>query len=121
MIVVYGLKSCDRCRDARNYLTEHKLEHKFHDLHSDGLTPTMLKKWVDRLGWESLLNRRGTTWRHLPKQEKADLNREKAERLILEYPAVIKRPVMELDEKEVFIGFEQPHRDYLSNLASATA
>lgn len=115
MILVYGLKSCDRCRDARNFMDELGLEHKFHDLHSDGLPPETLDKWMDRLGWESLLNRRGTTWRHLEKEEKTDLDRETVKVLLLKYPAIIKRPVLEIG-KEIFIGFEQPHRDYLSKL-----
>ena len=63
MITVYGIKNCDTCRKARKWLEAEGLEHRFHDIRADGLEPAMLEDWITELGWEVLLNRRGTTWR----------------------------------------------------------
>ena len=63
MITLYGIKNCDTVRKARRWLAEHDVEYRCHDLRADGLNEDMLIPWIDELGWETLLNRRGTTWR----------------------------------------------------------
>ena len=95
MLTVYGLKSCDTCRAAMRWLEEHGVEAKFHDIRRDGLDRAMIDRWCDHLGWEKLLNRRSVTWRRIPENDRDDLDRESAIGLMIEYPTVIKRPVLE--------------------------
>ena len=78
MLTVYGIKSCDTCRRARKYLTEHQIEHEFHDVRDDGLDIQTLERWAGRIGWEKLLNKRSLTWRKLPEVDRNDMSREKA-------------------------------------------
>ena len=66
MLTLYGIKNCDTVRKARRWLEDRGIAHSFHDFRSDGLPPALLEDWADRLGWETLLNRRGTTYRQLP-------------------------------------------------------
>lgn len=92
---VYGLKNCDTTRKALKYLREGGQPAEIHDLRVDGLSAAKLKDWIRILGWEVMLNRRGTTWRGLPDAKKKDLNQESALELMLRYPALIKRPIVE--------------------------
>ena len=66
MLTVFGIKSCDTCRKARQYLKDKDIEHTFHDVRDDGLNIQMLERWADRISWETLLNRQGLTWRKIP-------------------------------------------------------
>jgi Spx/MgsR family transcriptional regulator len=106
MIQIYGLKNCDTCRRARKWLQERDVEHGFHDVRADGLSGETLDRWIDAVGWEALLNRRGTTWRDLPDDAKTDVDAGKARALMLEHPALIKRPVIEADGR-VTVGFSE--------------
>lgn len=94
MIVLYGLKNCDTCRKARAWLDQQGADHRFHDFRADGLDPALLATLEQALGWETLLNRRGTTWRGLPEAERAGLDRDRALRLMLAHPALVKRPLL---------------------------
>ncbi len=105
MIIVHGLKNCDTCRKAMKWLVAEGKEARLHDLRADGLDADMLERWVDALGWEALLNRRGTTWRKLPDSETADVDETKARALMLAHPALIKRPVFEAGGK-IILGFK---------------
>jgi len=113
MTTLYGLRNCDTCRKARAWLDGQGLAHRFHDFRGDGLDPALLQSWADALGWETLLNRRGTTWRGLSETDRADLDAAKALRLMLVHPALIKRPVLSHGDK-LLIGFSPAH--YLENL-----
>jgi arsenate reductase len=93
MITLYGIKNCDTVKKARRWLQARGIEHRWHDFRADGLDPALLADWADRLGWERLLNRSGTTYRRLPPERTAGLNRERALALMLEQPTLIKRPV----------------------------
>jgi arsenate reductase len=95
MITVYGLKNCDTCRKAMKWLAAEGLEARLHDVRADGLDGATLDKWIAALGWEALLNRRGTTWRKLPESDTAGVDECKARALMLEHPALIKRPVFD--------------------------
>jgi len=95
MIVIYGLKNCDTCRKAVKLVEARGKACRFHDLRSDGLPDGRLSAWLEEVGWESLLNRRSTTWRGLPESDKADLDARKAARLLSSHPTLIKRPVIE--------------------------
>jgi len=120
MIVVHGLKNCDTCRKAMKWLSAEDIPHRFHDLRSDGLTADQLQGWIGALGWEALLNRRGTTWRQLPESETADLDEAKSKRLMLAQPALIKRPVFDAGG-EILLGFKTEQQAALRAAAGADA
>ena len=113
MIVLYGMKSCDACRKARRFLADSGQEHRFHDLRADGLTPADLARWVTAVGWEKLLNRRGTTWRQLDPADKDGIDEAKAMRLMLAHPALVKRPVIEAGDR-VVVGVVEPGQEAFS-------
>ena len=106
MITVYGLKNCDTCRKARKWLDENSIDHRFHDVRADGLEPADLAAWAAALGWEKLLNRRGTTWRALPETEKEGLDDRSSQALMVTHPALIKRPVFHIAGNYA-IGFDE--------------
>jgi len=112
MITVHGLKNCDTCRNAQKWLKSENLEFSFHDVRVDGLTEEMVSRWISTLGWEALLNRRGTTWRKLSDGEKQDVDGESARALMLSYPALIKRPVFDTG-KQVIVGFKDAEKAVL--------
>ena len=104
MITLYGIRNCDTIRKARRWLAEHGIEYRFHDFRGDGISEAMLAPWIGELGWEQLLNRRGTTWRRLPEAERNSINRDSAMRIMLAQPAIIRRPVLDTG-KTLHIGF----------------
>lgn len=108
MTTLYGIKNCDTVRKARKWLDTHGVDYDFHDVRSDGLSNKQLRVWVKQAGWETLLNRRGTTWRQLAEKEKTDMTESKAIKLMLAHPAMIKRPVLEY-RKKVHVGFDETH------------
>lgn len=105
MISVYGLKNCDTCRKARKWLDGEGLAHRFLDLRADGVEEERVTRWIAAVGWEVLLNRRGTTWRTLPDGNKHDIDADRALVLMMQHPALIKRPVFEAGDK-VLVGFK---------------
>lgn len=93
--ILYGIPNCDACRKARQWLDKAGIAYRFHDVRANGLTSKQVQRWLDALGWETLLNRRGTSWRNLPETARAGLNAAKASRLLLENPTLMKRPLLE--------------------------
>ncbi len=114
MIKVFGLKNCDTCRKALKWLTENDLDHQFVDLRKDGVFEADLTRWTKAAGWETLLNRRGTTWRGLNESEKESIDEARALKLMAIHPALIKRPVFDLDGT-VIVGFKEEQKSILSN------
>ena len=106
MIVIYGLKNCDTCRKALKWLKGEGIEHEFKDIRTDGFTDRQLENWIKTAGWETLLNRRGTTWRKLSDAERDGINEEAAKGLMRDQPALIKRPVFET-KTGIIVGFKQ--------------
>jgi arsenate reductase (glutaredoxin) len=104
MITIYGIPNCDTCRKARKWLTDHDIDHTFHDFRKDGLRQAQVESWVEAVGWETVLNRRGTTWRKLSDADKAGLDSRTASALMTANPTLIKRPVFEGVEP-VLVGF----------------
>ena len=93
-ITLYGIPNCDTVKKARAWLTEHGVAYEFHDFKKQGVTPEQLSAWCAAVGWEVLLNRRGTTWRRLDAALQASVSdAASAVRLMQEQPSVIKRPV----------------------------
>lgn len=103
--VIYGIKNCDTMKKARAWLDGHGVTYEFHDYKAVGAPKEKLKAWTSELGWETLLNRAGTTFRKLPDAEKEGLNERKALALMTDQPSMIKRPVLEIDGK-VLVGFK---------------
>lgn len=107
-IHLYGIPNCDTVKKARVWLDGRGLEYAFHDYKKEGVDPAKLGRWADRLGWEALLNRRGTTFRNLDEADKAGIDRARAIALMLQHPSLIKRPVAEHDDHAmVLVGFSQ--------------
>ena len=106
MISLYGIPNCDTVRKARRWLDTQGIAYRFHDFRKDGLEEHRLRAWVSELGWETLLNRSGTTWRSAPDAVKAGLNAETAIAFMLQTPAAIKRPVLDIGEQHV-VGFSE--------------
>jgi arsenate reductase len=104
-ITIYGIKNCDTMKKARAWLDGHRIPYGFHDYKTEGIAKDKLKRWSDELGWETLLNRAGTTFRKLPDADKEGLTERKALALMLAQPSMIKRPVLELGGK-VVVGFK---------------
>jgi arsenate reductase (glutaredoxin) len=92
---LYGIPNCDTVKKARSWLDAEGVAYAFHDYKKAGIEPARLSRWIERVGWEPLLNRAGTTFRKLPDADKADLDAEKATALMLAQPSMIKRPVVE--------------------------
>ena len=105
---LYGIKNCDTIKKARKCLDEAGSDYRFHDHRADGLNPDALDCWLAQLVWEPLLNSRGTTFRALPDEAKQGLDTAKARALLLEYPAMIKRPLLDRDG-ELTLGFKADH------------
>ncbi len=105
MIIVHGIKTCTTVRKALAWLTEQGVQARFHDYRADGLTEPQLDGFIAALGWEAVLNRKGTTWRGLPEADKADVDRIKARTLMLAHPALIKRPLFALPDGRLIVGF----------------
>jgi arsenate reductase len=104
-ITIYGIKNCDTMKKARAWLDGHGVAYDFHDYKTGGIAKKKLKAWSDQLGWETLLNRAGTTFRKLPEADREDLNERKALALMLAQPSMIKRPVLDLGSK-LLVGFK---------------
>lgn len=113
MLHLYGLKTCDTCRKAMKALGAAGIAYDFHDVRADGLTKKQLAGWADAVGWEALLNKSSATWRGLADADKEDLNRQKAIALIAAHPALMKRPLIERDGTEVYVGWTKDVCDAL--------
>ncbi len=105
--IVYGIKNCNTVKSALEWLRKNGIDHEFHDFKSKGISDTKLKQWIAQVGWEALVNKRGTTWRQLPPavQEKVK-NQSAAIALMKEKTSVIKRPVIESGGAVVAVGFD---------------
>lgn len=104
-VTIYGIPNCDTMKKARAWLDAHKVAHTFHDYRKAGLDKAMLEGWVERAGWETILNRAGTTFRALGEADKANLTAARAVKLMLAQPGLIKRPVLIAGE-DMLVGFK---------------
>ena len=105
-ITIYGIKNCDTMKKARLWLDQHGVAYAFHDYKAQGIDRARLERWSKKLGWETLLNRNGTTFRDLPEAEKQGLDADKAIALMLAQPSMIKRPVLDLGGGRLLAGFK---------------
>jgi len=105
-VTIYGIKNCDTMKKARAWLDEHGVDYAFHDYKAAGIDRTQLERWAKKVGWETLLNRAGTTFKKLPDREKDNITPAKAIALMLKQPSMIKRPVLEAGRGKLLIGFK---------------
>ena len=107
-MIVYGIKNCNTVKTALDWLKKHNVEFEFHDYKTKGITDARLKDWSKQVGWESLVNKRGTTWRQLDEATQAGVKNESAAvALMKEKTSVIKRPLIEHDGKVLTLGFDE--------------
>ena len=104
-VTIYGIKNCDTMKKARAWLDGHGVAYGFHDYKAAGIERGRLEGWTRSVGWETLLNRAGTTFRKLPEERKEGITAAKALALMLEQPSTIRRPVLEVGGK-VIVGFD---------------
>jgi Spx/MgsR family transcriptional regulator len=108
MLKVYGIKNCNTVKAAVDWLKEKKIEFEFHDYKTKGITAEQLKNWSKQVGWESLVNKKGTTWRQLDKDVQKKISNEKnAIAIMSKKTSIIKRPLIEQDGKVVALGFDK--------------
>ncbi|OON39028.1 ArsC family reductase [Izhakiella australiensis] len=107
MLKIYGIKNCDTVKKARRFLQEQQIEAPFHDYRVDGLDSALLNRFIAQLGYQALLNTRGTTWRTLDEATRGSIKDEQsAAKLMLTHPALIKRPLLLADNGAMLLGFD---------------
>jgi arsenate reductase len=107
-MIIYGIKNCNTVKSALAWLKKHDVAFEFHDYKSKGITDEKLKSWSKQVGWENLVNKKGTTWRQLEEAVQKKTNNEKAAQLLMkEKTSVIKRPLIERDGKIIALGFDE--------------
>ncbi len=104
-VTIYGIKACDTMKKARAWLDARGVAYTFHDYKAHGIDRTVLGDWARIAGWETLLNRSGTTFRKLSDSERTGLDEDKAITLMLAQPSMIKRPVLDIDGT-LIVGFK---------------
>lgn len=102
---IYGIKNCDTMKKARTWLDDHDVVYEFHDYKVAEISRDKLLQWCKQVGWETLLNRAGTTFRKLADADKQNLNEANAIKLMIAQPSMIKRPVLEVG-KTLLVGFK---------------
>ena len=110
MLTVYGISSCDTVKKARSWLAAHGVAHEFHDFKKQGVAAADLQEWASAVGWDKLLNRKGTSWRKLDAAAQASAaDAAGAQALVLANPSLIRRPVVRWDKPEagVTVGFDE--------------
>jgi arsenate reductase (glutaredoxin) len=105
-VTIYGIKNCDTMKKARAWLDDHGVGYVFHDYKAEGIDRARLQAWIRAVGWETVLNRAGTTFRKLPDADKQGLTEAKAIALMLAQPSMIKRPVLETGRGLPLVGFK---------------
>jgi len=110
MTTLYGISNCDTIKKAKKYLTDKNIEFSFHDYRKDGISKEMVTTFSQHIEWQDLVNKRGTTYRQLSEEQKQTLDEDKALDLLVEYPAMIKRPVL-IHADSYYLGFKAQQYD----------
>jgi arsenate reductase len=113
--IIFGIPNCDTVKKARNWLDKHEIDYLFHDFRRDGLTEKQIKDWLKKVDMEVLLNKRSRTWRELGDSQKTNVTTDKAIKLMLKQPSLIKRPVLVVG-KDVNVGFDSKQYQSLFTL-----
>ena len=108
-VKLYGIKNCDTVKKARQWLDQQGIDHQFHDFRAEGLSAQQINTWRKQVDWETLVNKRSTTWKQLDDATKAcistDVNTDTVNAILLANPTLIKRPVLEYSG-QVYLGFK---------------
>ncbi len=115
MITLYGIKNCDTVRTARKWLDARDVEYRFHDLREDGIDRQRVAAWLAELGWETLVNRRSSSWKALDEKTRQGMDERSALAAILEQPTLVKRPLLDTGS-ERHVGFSPASYARLLNL-----
>lgn len=108
MKTVYAIPNCNTVKKALDWLKENKVAYEFHDYKKKGVTGTLLTAWCQQIGWEALINKKGSTWRQLPKEIQETITTQKAAvALMTEKTSIIRRPLIEENGKIIAIGFDE--------------
>jgi len=105
MTKIFGIPNCDSIKKCKKWLTDNDIEFDFHDYKKLGVPEKELRSWVKQVGWEILLNKRGTTWRKLADSVKDTVNEKSAIQIMIDNPSIIKRPVLKLED-HIEVGFK---------------
>ena len=107
-MIVYGIPNCNTVKKARTWLTDNGIDYEFHDFKKQGISAEKLHEWCVVFGWETVLNKKGTTWKKLaPEQQQQVKDENSAVAVLLTYTSAIKRPVVEQDGKAILISFDE--------------
>lgn len=119
MITVYGIPNCESVKKARLWLAEHGIDYQFHDFRKQGVPVQLLPVWLLTVGWQTLVNRKGTTWRKLDEATRlAVVDDASASALMLAQPSVVKRPVVCWASGKVSVGFDAAQFSLNAGLAN---
>tara|TARA_B100000459_G_scaffold40552_1_gene20536 strand:+ start:448 stop:840 length:393 start_codon:yes stop_codon:yes gene_type:complete len=105
MTTLYGISNCDTCRKAKNWFNENRITFDFFDFRKNELTRTKIETWIDRIGLDELINRRGTTWRNLPDELRDQIHGPENVDVLNQFPTLMKRPIIEIDD-HFLVGFD---------------
>lgn len=105
MTILYGIPNCDTVKKARNWLEQQGIDYRFHDFRKDGLEAQQVQQWLDSLGWETLVNKRSTSWKALDEDQRKSMDIESAKAAIIESPTLIKRPLLDTGNS-LNVGFK---------------
>ena len=115
MLILFGIKNCDSVKKARKWLESSGIQYKYHDFRQDGIDRDKLEIWISTLGWESVINRRSTSWKALDSKMKDQIDNQRAIELILKHPTLVKRPVVE-SNNILLVGFKAAeYTEHFSN------
>lgn len=105
---IYGIPNCNTVKKTLDWFKKHQIEFEFHDFKKLGISATKLDLWSQQVGWEALINKRGTTWKKLgAEQQESIFSKESAFKLMQEKTSVIKRPVIETESGAILLGFDE--------------
>lgn len=119
-ITLYGIKNCDTMKKAMAWLDAHGVDYHFHDYRKEGVPGQALQRWIETLGWETVINRRGTTWRKLDSSVRESMNADNAVQHAGDNPSLIKRPILDTG-RELRAGFNADDWQTLLNSRRASA
>ncbi|WP_086982678.1 ArsC family reductase [Vibrio aphrogenes] len=110
MLTMYGIPNCDTIKKAKKWLESEGIDYQFHNYRKDGITPELVTAFCQTFGWDKVVNKRSTTYRQLTEEQKNQLDEHAAIALLVEHPAMIKRPIL-LSESVALIGFKAAEYD----------